>query len=151
MAKRILVPIDADEGSEAIVPVVAPFARHSGAAIRLVRVSPVPERVVGIYGRTIAYADQEMARLTAEALDDLHRVEHDLHGIPVDSVVRFGDPVEEILVEAEAFEADLIALVSSHRGALRRALSPGVAQRLIRKAPVPTLALHGPGGAGPAS
>jgi nucleotide-binding universal stress UspA family protein len=151
MAKRILVPIDVHEGSEAIVPVVAPLARHSGAAIRLVRVSPVPERVVGDYGRTIAYADQEMARLTAEGLDDLHRVESELHGIPVDSVVRFGDPVEEILVEAEAFEADLIALVSSRRGALRNALSPGVAQRLIRKAAVPTLALHERGSAGPAS
>jgi nucleotide-binding universal stress UspA family protein len=141
MAKRILVPIDAREDREAIVPVVAPLARHSGATVRLLRVSPVPERVVGEYGRTIAYSDQEMARVTAEGLDDLHRIEADLHGIPVESVVRFGDPVAEILLEAEAFDADLIALTTSRHGRLRSALSPGVAQQIARKAPVPTLAL----------
>jgi nucleotide-binding universal stress UspA family protein len=142
MAKRILVPIDTREDNEAIIPVVAALARHSGGTVRLARVFPIPERVVGAYGRTIAYVDQEMARLTAEGLDDLRRIEAELHGIPVESVVRFGEPVEEILTEAEAFDADLIALTTSRGGRLRRALSPGVAQRLIRKAPVPTLALH---------
>src|SRR5688572_28397855 len=106
MAKRILVPMDAREDSEAIVPVVAAMAQSSGASVRLVRVSAVPERVVGPYGRTIAYSDQEMARVTAEGLDDLHRIEAELHGIPVESVVRFGDPVAEILLEADVFDAD---------------------------------------------
>ena len=126
MAKRILVPMDTREDSEAIVPVVAAMAHRSGASVRLVRVSPVPERVVGPYGRTIAYSDQEMARLTAAGLDDLHRLEAELEGVPVESVVRFGDPVAEILLEAEAFDADLIALTSSRRGRWHRALWPGV-------------------------
>ena len=143
MAKRILVPLDACDDSEAIVPVVAAMAQRSGGSVRLVRVAAVPERVVGPYGRTIAYADQEMARLTAEGLDDLQRVEAGLHGIPVDSVVRFGDPVAEILLEAEAFDADLIALTASPHGRLRRAVAPGTADRLIAKAPVPTLVVHG--------
>jgi nucleotide-binding universal stress UspA family protein len=141
MAKRILVPVDGREASEVIVPVVAAMAERSGASVRLVRVSPIPERVVGPYGRTVAYSDQEMARLTGEGLDDLHRIETEFAGIPVESVVRFGDPVEEILLEAEAFDADLIALATSRHGRLRRALRPGVAERLIGKATVPTLAL----------
>ncbi len=58
---------------------------------------------------------------------------------------RFGKPAEEILLEAEAFDADLIALATSDRGRLRRALLPGVAQRVARQAPVPTLVLHEPG------
>ena len=143
MAKRILVPIDAREDSEAIVPVVAAMVERSGGTVRLLRVSPLPERIVGPYGRTIAYSDQEMARVTAEGLDDLQHIEAELHGIPVDSVVRFGDPVAEILLEAEAFDADLIALTASRRGRLRRALWDGVAGRLIRKASVPTLVLEG--------
>ena len=143
MAKRILTPIDARERSETIVPVVTALAHGAGSAVRLLRVFPVPDRVIGSHGRTVAYADQEMARLTAEGLEDLHRIEAQLDGIPVESVVRFGEPTEEILLEAEAFDADLITLATSNRGRLRSALVPGVAERVARKAPVPTLTLRG--------
>lgn len=142
MAKRILVPVDGREDSEAIVPIIAAMAQGSGASVRLVRVSDIPERVVGPYGRTVAYADQEMARLTYEGLDDLHRIEAQLDGVAVDSVVRFGDPATEIRLEAESFDADLIALAAPRRGRLGTALATGVAQRLIGKAPAPTLVLH---------
>lgn len=143
MAKRVLTPIDAREHSEEIVPVVASLARDSGSIVRLLRVFPIPDRVVGTDGRTVAYADQEMARLTAEGLDDLRRIEAELHGVPVESVVRFGEPAEEILLEAEAFDADLITLATVPRGRLRRALMPSVAERVARKAPVPTLVYRG--------
>jgi len=143
MAKRILTPLDAREHSEAIAPIVAALARGAGSTVRLLRVFPVPDRVIGTNGRTVAYSDQEMARLTAEGLDDLRRVEAQLEGIPVESVVRFGEAAEEILLEAEAFDADLIALTASRRGRLRRALVAGVAERVAGKAPVPTLLLRG--------
>jgi nucleotide-binding universal stress UspA family protein len=143
MAKRILTPINAGERSEAIVPVVCALARGAGSTVRLLRVFPVPDRVVGSHGRTVAYSDQEMARLTAEGLDDLGRIEAQLGGIPVESVVRFGEVAEEILLEAEAFDADLIALASSGHGRLRGAFAPGVAERVARKSPVPTLTLRG--------
>src|SRR3989442_5364054 len=95
-AKRILVPLDGDERSEAIVPVVAALARDSGATVRLLRVYPVPERVVRDTGQTIAYADQVMAGLTAAGEDALQHVEAQLNGVPVERVVRFGGTVEEI-------------------------------------------------------
>ena len=142
MAKRVLAPIAARERSAAIVPVVFALARGGGATVRLLRIFPVPHRVIGPRGETVAYADQEMARLTAEGLDDLRRLEVELDGIPVESVVRFGEPAQEILLEAEAFDADLIALATSNRGRLRGALLPGVAERVARKAPVPTLLLR---------
>ncbi|PYN39300.1 MAG: hypothetical protein DMD98_01155 [Candidatus Rokuibacteriota bacterium] len=148
MAKRVLAPIAARERSAAIVPVVFALAHGSGATVRLLRIFPVPHRVIGPRGETVAYADQEMARLTAEGLDDLRRLEVELDGIPVESVVRFGEPAQEILLEAEAFDADLIALATSNRGRLRGALLPGVAERVARKAPVPTLVLREPRAAG---
>src|SRR5262249_20668730 len=110
MAKRILAPIDRREPGELIVSVLGALARDSGATLRLLRVMPVPERVVGNHGQTVAYVDQEMARLTAEGRDDLQPLEEELRDVIVESVVRFGEPVEEILLEAEAFDADLIAL-----------------------------------------
>jgi len=142
MAKRILTPIDGREQSETIVPVVAALARGAGSTVRLLRVFPVPEHVIGPYGRTIAYVDQEMSRLTAEGLDQLAHVEAELAGIPVERVVRFGDPAEEIRLEAEAFNADLVTLATTRRGRLGRVLAPGVAERVAREAPVPTLVLR---------
>jgi nucleotide-binding universal stress UspA family protein len=142
MAKRILTPIDGREQSETIVPVVAALARGAGSTVRLLRVFPVPEHVIGPYGRTIAYVDQEMSRLTAEGLDQLAHVEAELAGIPVERVVRFGDPAEEIRLEAEAFNADLVTLATTRRSRLGRVLAPGVAERVAREAPVPTLVLR---------
>ena len=110
--KRILVPLDMKTEPEAITRVVAEAARGGGATVRLLHVAPPPECLVDADGRLVAYASQEGARLEAEALDYLHAVEAELNGVPVESVVRFGDPAEEILAGADDFGADLIALAT---------------------------------------
>jgi nucleotide-binding universal stress UspA family protein len=143
MTKRILTPIDGRLESEAIVPVVAALARGAGSTVRLLRVFPVPEHVVGPYGRTVAYVDQEMARLTAEGMDELAHIEAELDGVPVERVVRFGEPAEEIRLEAEAYSADLVTLATARRSRLGKALAPGVAERLEADSKVPTLVLRG--------
>jgi nucleotide-binding universal stress UspA family protein len=142
MAKRILTPIDPREDSEAILPVVAALARDAGSTVRLLRVLPVPTQVVGNHGRIVAFVDQEMERLTAEGLADLQHAEAELVGVPVEAVVRFGEPAKEIVVEAEAFHADLIALAAGRSGRLRSALAPGVADRVARDSGIPTLTLR---------
>ena len=142
MAKRILAPVSVAERAEAVVPIVSALAQGAGSTVRLLRVFPVPEHVVDSDGRTVAYSDQEMARLTSEGQDDLARIEAQFAGVPVETIVRFGEPVEEILLEAEAFDADLIALGGTSRGRLSTALAPGVAERVARKSVVPTLTLR---------
>jgi nucleotide-binding universal stress UspA family protein len=144
MAKRVLVPIDGSESSEAIVPVVAAVARDSGATVRLLRVYRVPEPVVRDTGQTIAYRDQLMDGLTAAGQDALAHIEAQIHGVPVERVVRFGDTVEEIANEAEAFEADVIAFTAAPRGRVRRALSPDISERVAEKVTIPTLVLRAP-------
>lgn len=143
MVKRILTPIDGSERTDAIVPVVAALARGAGSTVRLLKVFPIPELVTDESGRTIAYADQEMARLTAQGLDELAHIEAELEGVPVERVVRFGEPAEEIQLEAEAFNADLVTVTTTRRRRLSRALVPDVAERVTRDATVPTLVLHG--------
>jgi len=128
MAKRILAPIDRRGPGERIVSVLGALARDSGATLRLLRVMPVPERVVGNHGQTVAYVDQEMSRLTAEGRGDLRPLEHELGDVTVESVVRFGEPTEEILLEVEAFEHRCSgpATAPTHRGA--GLTHPGVAE-----------------------
>ena len=121
------------------MPLVADLARSSGATVRLLNVRPVQRTQFGEYGRVVAYADQEMASEEAHGLAYLGGVEARLDRVPAERVVRFGKPVEEILLEAEAFGADVIALATAHRGRLERLLLGGVAEQVFRRASVPVL------------
>ena len=144
MAKRILVPLDGSVTAEALLDVVADTARGGGATVRLLRVAPLPDTCVGSDGRVVAYADQEMERVEAEALDYLRSVESRLAGVDVDCTVRFGQPLEEILREADAFDADLIAMGTAGRSGLSRAILGSVAEQVVRRAAAPVL-LYRPG------
>jgi nucleotide-binding universal stress UspA family protein len=137
--KRIVVPLDASPIAESVLPVVADLARAGGASIRLLRVEPLPDNCVDSDGRVVAYADQEMARFEAEALDYLRTVTTRLGGLPVESCVRFGDPLTEILKEADAFDADLIAVTTAGKSGLGRVVLGSVAERVFRKAQMPVL------------
>jgi nucleotide-binding universal stress UspA family protein len=133
MTKRILVPVDRMEETVAALALIGDAARSSGAVIRLLHVAPVPENVETAT-RVVAYADQEMARLEAEGMDFLQMLQTRLPGIPTECVVRFGHPVEEILQEADGFDADLIVVLTRSRSALTRAVLGSVAEAVLRKA-----------------
>lgn len=134
MAKRILVPLDRTPEAEAVLPLVADAARGSGASIRLVHVAQVPTHLEDEAGRVVVYADQETARLEAEGMDYLRTVEARLDGAAVDLVVRFGDPAHEILLEADRFSADLIAMTAPCRSPLNRLLLGSTSQQVCRRA-----------------
>jgi nucleotide-binding universal stress UspA family protein len=137
MPKRILVPLDTTTPDSPFLATLAALARGAGATVRLLHVAPHTSDVVDAEGRTIAYADQETERLLAEARDALQAVELALDGLPVETVVGFGDPVREILLEAEAFDADLVAIHTSARSSLARAVLGSVAEQVFRRAPLP--------------
>jgi nucleotide-binding universal stress UspA family protein len=142
MAKRILVPLDRSEHAEAVLPLVADIARSSGATVRLLNVARLPEQKLGDYGRVVAYESQEMERITFSRLDYLRSAQAHLQGVPVESVVRFGEPADEIAEEAEAFGADLVAVTEPRRGWVTR-LYGSLASGLRRKSSVPVLVLSG--------
>jgi nucleotide-binding universal stress UspA family protein len=135
MAKRILVPLHEAVDADNMVKTIGTLARDAGATVRLLHVAPLPDTIVDDDGRVLAYADQEGERLEAEALDFLHAASIGLEGLAVECGVRFGDPVEQILEEAEAWGADLIAMTTRGRGCIERALMGSVAEQVFRKAP----------------
>jgi nucleotide-binding universal stress UspA family protein len=134
MAKRILFPVDRIEDADATLHLIAEAARASGAVVRLLHVAPVPESVVSPEGRVVAYADQETERLQHQHLERLQAAQHHLSGVVSECVVRFGDPTEEILLEAEAFDADLIVVMTRCRSSVSRAILGSVAEQVLRKA-----------------
>lgn len=142
MAKRILVPLDQSVLAEGVLPLVDDLARGEGAVVRLLYVAPAPHTRVSGDGLVVAYADQEMQRLEAEGRDYLSKAEVQLGGVTVECVVRFGDPLDEILREAAAFDADLITVTTAGRSGLSRAILGSVAEQVMRKAEVPVLLLR---------
>ncbi len=142
MAKRILVPVGPSESADGGIALVADLARSNDATVRLLTVYPVPRLEAGRAG--IPYADRDMERLRSAGLRRLESIEARFEGVPLERIVRFGEPVEEILIEAEAIGADLIAL-STEEGARRpKFLGSSVADRVFRRARVPVLLLRAP-------
>lgn len=142
MAKRILVPLDGSTTAEAVLSLVGDLACGAGAVVRLVHVAPVPDNLYGDDDHLIAYADQEIARLEAQYLDYLAGVEVYLGDVPVERTVRFGDPVREILREADQWGADLIAVTTTGRSGLGRMVLGSVAKQVFRKAGLPVVLYH---------
>ena len=142
MIKRVIVPIDKSDAAEDILPVVTTLAT-TGSTIRLIHVAPMPENVVSPEGRTVAYSDQEMARVQALWSDALRDTAVRVHGT-VDHIVRFGDPVSEILTEAAAFGADTIVVTTSTRSSVKRALLGSVAEAMLRRARIGVLLYRPP-------
>lgn len=138
MAKRVLVPLDDSDVSEAIIPLVRDLVRASGGNVRLLHVATLPGNVVAKDGKVVAYADQEMERLEREGRGRLQGLADRL-GLAAECAVRFGDDVEEILREAEAYGADLIAVSTAGRSGLKRTVLGSVAEQVFRRARAPVL------------
>jgi nucleotide-binding universal stress UspA family protein len=147
MAKRILVPLDQTLEAESVLPLVGDMARGGSGTIRLLHVAPAPGNVLDQEGHVVAFADQEMARLEAEALDYLRTVEARLEGATVECAIRFGEPVNEILGEAETFGADLVTLTSGHREGLKGLIFGTTAMQVCRRSDLPILVLRPGNGA----
>lgn len=135
---KIVVALDGSEAAEAAVPVAAALARGAGAVLRLLHVAPQPEAVTSD-GRVVAYVDQEIERLRCEGEDYLGEVAARLPGVRSESVVRFGDPAEEIVAEVKASGADLVVVATRGRTGLPRLLMGSVAESILRRAPCQVL------------
>jgi nucleotide-binding universal stress UspA family protein len=137
--KRILVPLKGTADDEAVLALIAPVASAVGATLRVLHVAPVPQNLVSESGRVVLYADQEMSRLDAQWRGYLAKVTTTLHDVAIECVVRFGDPAREILAEAEAWGAELIAMPRHRARRLEWRGSRGVVKGVSRKSRIPLL------------
>jgi len=137
--KRILLAADRSPRADAVATIAAETARGAQAEVRLLHVAPEVSAVHDGQGRVVVYADQESESLSSQGLEYPRGLEAHFTGVAVESVVRFGDPVAQILDEAEAFGADLIVVGTAGRSAIGRVLLGSVAERVFGKATVPVM------------
>lgn len=136
---RILVPVDRTGHNAAVLAAAGELAKQASAIVRLMHVSPVPEPVV-IDGRTVSYSDQEEERVEQEAEAELRAAAAELlKDVPVEYVVRLGNPAEEIVREAESVNADLIVMATHKRTGVRRLIQGSIAEDVERTTKLPVL------------
>jgi nucleotide-binding universal stress UspA family protein len=130
--QRILVPLDGSECSENIIPKVEELASNLKAGICLLRVASAHT----FPGLDATEAEVKVVR---EAEEYLHGLEGRLRakGYDVDTHVRYGDDVEEILDHATQKEINFIAMSTYGYKGVRRFLPGSVAEKVLRHTPKP--------------
>jgi len=131
MFRRILVPLDTFAEGEASLPQTLRIASPSTRLI-LLHVLPALTPAVGApptetlvhEERAQEYLDQVAARLKRPGTKTL---------------IRAGDPAEEILAAADQTHADAIAMITHGRRGLSRLLAGSVAEKVLKNSPRPVL------------
>jgi nucleotide-binding universal stress UspA family protein len=144
--RRILVPVDFSEHSRAALDYASGLARLSGAAVDVLHVWQIP--AFEPPGPIVAEARQtlwEAAQSNAEqALAGFCEAASKRQVAVRGSRAVAGSPVMAIVDAAKAGDYDLIVLGTHGRTGLARALIGSVAERVVRHAHCPVLAVRSP-------
>jgi len=152
--RQILVPLDFSGFARQALACAVPLARTNGAKISLVHVVH-PPMAVGAIPMGGAYlpmrTDNIMSATNAlqAAKTQLEKLAVQL--LPADlrdrKMVRLGNAAYEVAAAAKALKADLIVLSTHGRSGLKRVLLGSTAERIVRHAHCPVLAVRRqPGG-----
>ena len=139
---RILVAVDDTPASAFALRHVVPYALDQGSRLTLLTVVPDPPGVVAAAGISPQRVAEEME---TEADKHLRHVAETLpQDLPVTTVLRHGDPAEEILRLVREEPIDLICMGARGRGRVTGALLGSVSTAVLHHSPVPVVVLHPP-------
>jgi nucleotide-binding universal stress UspA family protein len=161
---KILIPLDGSAFSRQILPTINELFHPESYELILLRVAPPPQAVTDVpplhttgawphvtlpprseeYAQhTISLAEVEesvRSDLQDELLRQLYRLEQ--RGYRVTTLVRFGEPSEEIVAVADAEGVDLVAMATHGRTGFAHMLVGSVAERVLRHLTIPVMMLR---------
>jgi len=135
MYDEILLPVDANAATSAVLRHVGELARWSDATVRLLFVADTTRDSVTVAGTDVVDA------LVREGEETVDRAGGTLGSLGVDyetDVVQ-GGPPETIVDYADRYDYDLIAMATSGREGISRHLLGSVTERVVRLSAVPVL------------
>ncbi len=136
----ILVPVDFEEASLRAIEIAREMAGKMGAEVVLVHVYQLPVYTYpGLEPALLPGFHGEVSAAAARALDALSSR---LGGLR--SVLREGDPATEVLTVADELRAAMIVMGTHGRRGIAHLFLGSVAEKVIRKAPVPVLTVRAP-------
>jgi nucleotide-binding universal stress UspA family protein len=143
--RRILCPTDLSDISRRAVDHAAALARFYQAELELLYVSEplLPGPAAPATHPPWAVLDPVVRGRLETALDELARPARAI-GSRVQIAVREGGAVAEILARARDWPADIVVAGTHGRGGFERLVLGSVAEKVLRKAPCPVLAVPPP-------
>jgi nucleotide-binding universal stress UspA family protein len=143
--QRILVPTDFSQPADAALIYAKELAEKFGARLQLLHVVALPT-FYPMGAEATAFPMAELLTETETAaqstLEELARGT----GLPADRVgvrTTVGTPVSEILDAIANDGIDLVVMGTHGRGMVEHMLLGSVAERVVRRSPVPVLTVHG--------
>jgi len=146
MFKRILVPIDFSEPSDAALDHARTLATRFGASLHLLHVAEDPYRA--FYSAEVFVPEIEGLRdsiledATRRMKDRLRATERDEGAVTVSAII--GTPAGSIVEYAGGNDIDLIVMGTHGRGGMSHLFVGSVAERVVRMAPCPVLTVRHP-------
>jgi nucleotide-binding universal stress UspA family protein len=138
--QRILVPSDFSGPSDMALEYAHMLARRFGAGLMVIHVVEEPFPMAsGLYPPELA---AYRGRLIDEANAELAKAVRPLTDVTLRAEVLVGPTTRRILEAATEFGADLIVMGTRGRGAIATFLMGSVAERVVRTADCPVMAVH---------
>jgi nucleotide-binding universal stress UspA family protein len=141
-ARRVLVPMDGSELSEAVLTYVAPLAKALDWTLVLFWVASWPPQAIPIQGALIPIGFLEHSDVNMTDYLDHRARELKAEGIKTDVRYYFGDRRRSIVAFAEEAGIDLIAMSTHGRNSLGRLVLGSVAEYVLSHATLPVLAVR---------
>jgi nucleotide-binding universal stress UspA family protein len=143
--QNILVPTDFSEPADAALRWATTLAQEFDSRLHLLHVVPEPYAYPwGTELSTLPLTDilAQSEQAARERLDQLARQCE----LPKDRIVAhaaIGTPVDQVLAYIASEHVDLVVLGTHGRGMVGHLLLGSVAERVVRRSPVPVLTVHG--------
>ena len=139
---RILAAVDETPAASFALRHVIPYAVEQHSQLTLLTVVPHPPRAVVAAGVS---REQLEAEIENEAAAHLRKLAATLpQDLSVTTVLRHGDPAEEILAHLREQPFDVLFMGARGRGRVTGALLGSVSTAVLHHSPVPVIVLHPP-------
>jgi nucleotide-binding universal stress UspA family protein len=140
MIRKVMVPLDCSTFGEHAIPWALAIAGRAGASLELVNVlSYGSDAAAHLTDTGIEFYSDVFRRESQMYLDATLKRIQEISKVECTATLLDGDPAERLAHHAEETGSDLLVLTTHGRGAFGRFWLGSVADRLIRKSPVPLL------------
>lgn len=135
---KIIVPVDFYEHTDQIIDYAGYIAKTMNASLHCIHVVAASQKYAGYEAPSLSSLDREMLAFAKEQMQLL--VDKNRDTLPTwEGKILKGDIVDAIIEYTEEEQGDLLIIGTHGRKGLRKMWLGSVAERVIKRAPCPTL------------